>query len=85
MGRQEAQATSLHNFRSEMVAKYGEEAVAKHESEMQRCIFDKQGNRRPKHLALYFAIGAISNRSADMESYGNLYVANDYEQAKVKA
>jgi hypothetical protein len=85
MGRQEAQATSLQNFRSEMVTKYGEEAVAKHESEMQRCIFDKEGNRRPKYLAFYFSIGSISNRSADMESYGNLYIASNYEHAKVKA
>lgn len=84
MGRQEARATSLHNFRSKMVTKYGEEAVAKHESEMQMCIFDREGNRRPKYLANYFAIGS-SNRARDMESYGRLYIDSDYEQAKVKA
>lgn len=85
MGRQEARATSLHNFRSEMVAKYGEEAVLNHEAEMRKCIFDRQGNRRQKHLAMYFSIGVVKNRADDMERYGNLYISNDYEQAKVKA
>lgn len=85
MGRHEAQAVSLHNFRSEMVAKYGEEAVAKHESEMQRCIFDRKGNRRPKHIAFFMAVVLISNRPSDVQGYCCLYFASDYEREKVKA